>query len=253
MKFNLEDILRSLDLPLSSQKIYKELLEHGETTARLLSERLSLTRPSTYDHLTLLKKKGLIVERKVDNKSYFALDDIRQVSTVLEETIESLTEKKNVFLELLPELLKNSHTENPTIKFFEGKLGLTHLLNDILWNKGKNIETMWPYHEMLKVLGKEALIRFNKRRIQEKITISALWPHGEREEKDYIWDGKDTLTERRYTKKGMVWTMGYTIYGDKVSFISSDKEVFGFIVHSKEFASLMRLHFDVLWGVSTKK
>ena len=253
MKYILEDILKSLNLPPSSQKIYKELLESGETTARVLSERLSLTRPSTYDHLTILKKKGLIVERKIDNKSYFAIDDIRQVGTVLEEDIESLTEKKNLFLNLLPDLLKNTRTESPTIKFFEGKMGLKYLLNDILWNKGKIIYTMWPYNEMLSVLGKDSLVRFNNRRIQEKITIHALWPHNSKPTNDYIWNGKDILTKRKYTKKGVAWTMGYTIYGDKVSFISSQKEIFGFIVHSKEFASLMTILFESIWSESKEK
>ena len=253
MKYDLQDILQSLNLHTTSQKIYKELLEHGETTARILSERLSLTRPSTYDHLGILKKKGLIVERKIDNKTYFALDDVRQIGTALEESISVLSEKKEMFLTMLPHLLDTSRTENPTIKFFEGKLGLTHLLNDILWNKGKTIYTMWPYQEMLSVLGKDSLVRFNNRRIQEKITIHALWPHGSKPSHDYIWDGKDVLTKRKYTKKNIVWTMGYTIYGDNVSFISSEKEIFGFIVHSQEFAKLMKLHFDVLWETSGTK
>lgn len=247
MKYEIDDILKSLDLPPSSQKIYKELLENGETTARILSERLSLTRPSTYDHLALLKKKGLIVERKLDNKSYFALDDVRQVGAVLQENIESLSEKKEMFLKMLPDLLNSSRTENPTIKFFEGKSGLTHLLNDILWNKGKTVYTMWPYNEMLSVLGKEALVRFNNRRIQEKITIHSLWTKKIKPQDDYIWEGKDILIKRKYLKNESPVVMGYTIYGDKVSFISSHKEIFGFIVHSRDFADLMKLHFDVLW------
>lgn len=253
MKYNLDDILKSFNLPPSSQKIYKELLENGETTPRMLSERLSITRPSTYDHLSLLKKKGLIVERKVDNKSYFALDDIRQVADVLQENIDSLSEKKEMFLKMLPDLLNSSRTENPTIKFFEGKLGLSHLLNDILWNSRDTIYTMWPYNEMLSVLGKEALIRFNNRRIQEKIEIHALWTEKNESLNDYIWEGKDALIKRKHLKKDSSISMGYTIYGDKVSFISSHKEIFGFIVHSKDFADLMRLHFDVLWSGSKDK
>jgi hypothetical protein len=44
--------------------------------------------------------------------------------------------------------------------------------------------------------------------------------------------------------------MGYTIYDDKVSFISSEKEIFGFIVQSEEFSKLMKLHFDLFWNIS---
>lgn len=250
MHYELEDILKSIDLPPSSQKIYVELLRNGETTARLLSERLMLTRPSTYDHLALLQKKGLVVEKEIDNKSYFAIDDVHHVGAILEDSIAQLTKQKEAFATLLPTLLTQSYTESPTIKFFEGTLGLTHLLNDILHHNAKEVHTMWPYDEMLRVLGTESLVRFNDRRIQEKIFIHTLWPHGKKMQNDYIWSGKDAFTERRQARKGVTWDMGYTIYGNKVSFISSHKEVYGFIVSSQEFAHLMRVQFDALWRES---
>jgi sugar-specific transcriptional regulator TrmB len=79
------------------QKIYRELLEHGETTARFLSEKLYITRPSTYDHLALLVKRGLVVEKKKENKTYFAADDVRHIDQALETSIEKLEEQKHIF------------------------------------------------------------------------------------------------------------------------------------------------------------
>lgn len=250
MNTTLESILRDLDLHPTSSKIYRELLEHGETTARLLSERLHVTRPSTYDHLALLKKKGLIVERKIENKTFFAVDDVRAIKTALTDKIESLSEHEKIFTTMLPELLKQTKTEAPVIKFFEGKEGLSVILHDLLWARGETVYTMWPHEEMQRVIGEEILIRFNEKRIRDKIMIHALWPHNTAPKDGYIWKNKDILTKRKYAQKGMNWTMGYTIYGDKVSFISSHKEIFGFIVQSKEFAALMRLQFEVLWSLA---
>lgn len=250
MTNDLESILQSLGLPPPSQKIYRELLEHGETTARFLSEKLGITRPSTYDHLALLVKRGLVVEKKKENKTYFAADDVRHIDQALEQSIEKLTAQKKVFATMLPSLLKESSNDAPKIKFYEGKDGLTYLVNDILWHKGETIYTMWPHEEMLRVLGKDMLVRFNDRRLQEKIKIKALWPHGAKQAQDYIWTGKDALTERRHAPKEMSFHMGYTIYGDKVSFISSQREVFGFIVQSKDFAELMASQFKIMWQLS---
>lgn len=246
----LEPILKSLGLPPFSQKIYRELLINGETTARFLSEKLGITRPSTYDHLNLLIKKGLIVKKEKENKTFFATDDIRHIEQALDKSIDDLSEQKNIFKTMLPSLLKDSHTEMPRIKFYEGKVGLSHILSDILWSKGETVYSAWPYNEMLEVLGKETLIRFNNRRLQEKINIKALWPYGAKQPNDYIWKDKDTLTTRRHTPKNISFTMGYTIYGEKVSFVSSQREVFGFIVQSKDFADLMRTQFDVIWSLS---
>ncbi len=253
MNTTLESILRDLDLHPTSSKIYRELLEHGETTPRILSERLHITRPSTYDHLTILKKKGLIVERKIENKAYFAVDDVRSIKSALSEKISTLTDHEKVFTTMLPELLKQTKTETPVIKFFEGKEGLHFIIHDLLWSKGETVYTMWPHEEMQKVIDKETLIRFNDRRIKDKITIHALWPQDMVPKGEYIWKNKDILTKRKYLPQGMDWKMGYTIYGDKVSFISSYKEVFGFIVQSKEFAALMRLQFEVLWTIAKEK
>jgi sugar-specific transcriptional regulator TrmB len=250
MNQSLDDILKSIDLPPSSQKIYRELLLNGESTARLLAERLSLTRPSTYDHLTILIKKGLVVEREVDHTTYFAVDDVRHIEQTLKEKITVLEEHRKAFTTLLPSMLKQSQKDAPRIKFYEGKEGLHYLVNDVLWYKGETIYTMWPYEEMLHVLGKDALIRFNNRRIQEKINVHTLWPHTSKIKDSYIWSGKDFLTKRRNAPKGTSWSMGYTIYGDKVSFIASSKEVFGFIVQSKDFAELMKVQFDALWKMS---
>ncbi len=250
MKQDLDAILSSIGLPPTSSKIYKELLSFGETTARHLSEKLSITRPSTYDHLALLEKKGLVVELKKGSVTYFAPDDVRHVGKVLEENIETLSLHQKLFTTMLPSLLKDSESIAPRIKFFEGKEGLTHVLYDVLSCHKETVYTVWPYEEMLKVLGKEVLIRFNDRRLTEKITIRALWPYESVQKNDYIWGGKDLLTERKHAPKDMKFNMGYTIYGDKVSFISSQREVFGFIVQSKDFAELMRSQFAVIWKQS---
>jgi sugar-specific transcriptional regulator TrmB len=250
MTNSLETVLHSLGLPVPSQKIYRELLEHGETTARFLSEKLGITRPSTYDHLALLIKRGLVVEKKKENKTYFAADDVRHIEQALSSSIETLEAHKKTFQTMLPSLLKQSSQEAPKIKFYEGREGLAFLINDILWCKNETIYTLWPYEEMLQVLGKDVLTRFNDRRLQRKIEVQALWPHGSKQAKDYIWSGKDALSKRKHAPKEMQFEMGYTIYGDKVSFISSRREVFGFIVQSKDFAELMCSQFEVLWKAS---
>lgn len=253
MSTTLESILHDLDLPVTSSKIYRELLQNGETTARLLSIRLHITRPSTYDHLAILKKKGLVVEKKIENKTFFVVGDISYISHILTDKISILTDHEKAFRTMLPSLLKQPKSGTPVIKFFEGKEGLSYLLHDLLWSKGQTVYTMWPHEEMQRVLGKESLIRFNDKRIRDNITVHALWPSTMKPSIGYIWKDKDALTKRKYAPSNMEWNMGYTIYGDKVSFISSHKEVFGFIVESRDFAHIMKLQFDMLWASSKEK
>jgi sugar-specific transcriptional regulator TrmB len=246
----IEGVLKSLGLPPFSQKIYRSLLENGETTARFLSESLGITRPSTYDHLEILLKKGLIVKKKIGQMTYFMPDDLRYIGQALERTIEDLEEKKKDFESILPTLLSAQVTEHPKISFYEGKDGLARIISDVLWYKGETVYTLWPYEEMLGVLGEEVLVHFNKRRIKEKIQVRSLWPHQDKTKKSHIWEHEDALTKRRYVPKGISYSMGYSVYGDKVSFIASHNEGFGFIVQSKDMSKLMRMLFEVLWNSS---
>ena len=48
----------------------------------------------------------------------------------------------------------------------------------------------------------------------------------------------------------MTWDMGYWMYEDKVAFLSSEKEGFGFVIHSKDFANLIKVQFEEIWKVS---
>ncbi len=44
--------------------------------------------------------------------------------------------------------------------------------------------------------------------------------------------------------------MSYWMYEDKILFVSSQKELFGFIVQSKDFTDLMRVQFQAMWNIS---
>ena len=184
------------------------------------------------------------MEKKKDNKTYFAAENVRHIEHKLTDTIDRLKEQKDVFVSMLPSLLKESSATSPLIRFYEGKEGLSHLLHDILWCKGETIHTMWPHEEIGKVLDRDFLIRFNDKRIREKIKVHALWPHSMKPKESYIWKDKDVLVERKYAPSGMQWKMGYTIYGDKVSFISSAGEIFGFINQSKELDARVKSQYN---------
>jgi sugar-specific transcriptional regulator TrmB len=135
------------------------------------------------------------------------------------------------------------------IKFFEGTEGVTSLLKEMLWDAEDEILSFWPYHEMLQVLSSADLELFNRRRIKQNIALKVIWS-GSNIPKKHFWSGADYKVERKVAPKGCVAPMGYSVYGDKVSFISSAKEQYGFIVHSMEFSTLMRMQFSTLWASS---
>ena len=58
------------------------------------------------------------------------------------------------------------------------------------------------------------------------------------------------MRDLRFAPQGMVWNMSYWLYADKAAFISSQKEMFGFVITSAEFVELMREQFKIIWEIS---
>jgi len=110
----------------------------------------------------------------------------------------------------------------------------------------------WPYEQMLDFLGKDFLLWFSQRREIRNIDIKTIWANTKQKTKNHIFSDDKKDVERRHIIQKNISTMGYIIYENKVAFISSNKESFGFIVDSTEFSKLMQMQFDILWSSARK-
>lgn len=251
----LQNILKNIGLSETTSRVYLRLLELGTTSARQLAENLNIPRPSIYDNLKTLIKLGLVIEQEQDNKKLFQADDVKNLSHLVKDKIANLQQQEKEIKKILPTINAQANYLEPKIKFHHGPEGIRHALNDLFWYD--NIETLciWPISEMIEVLGKNYLLENNRKRIRQKISIRAVWPQDKVVNfKQYPFLGveKEFFREIRMAPKNMTWDMGYWLYADKVVFISSRKEGFGFTVHSKDFAALMKSQFELVWPLCQK-
>ncbi len=251
----LKKTFEELGLSETTHRVYIELLEKGACSARQLAEWINLPRTSIYDHLKLLIQKGLVVERLDDGKRLFSVDDPKNLPKLIDEEIDSLKRERQKVIDLMPSLLKNSNALEPKLRFYSGVEGVRHVLNDFKWQSNLETYSMWPISEMISLLGRDFFDDLNRRRIKQNISIMGIWPYKKGpgiKEHPFMGTGTEFLREIREAPKDKKWEMGYWIYGDKVAFISSHKEAFGFTIHSKEFSQLMKAQFDSVWSQSTK-
>ena len=249
----LDKIFQELNLSINAQRVFSDLLNKGPSTARQIAERLNIPRPSAYDNIKVLIKNGLVTERNEENKKIFSVDDIKNIPDILQSRIDALETEKNAFKKILPSLLKQTSFVEPKIKFYSGKEGLRQVMNHIMWNRDIATTIMWPMNEVLNVLGADYLEELNKKRIKRNISIRVIYPHDSKpdfKKHSFLGIGGKHLRDIRLAPKGMVWEMGYWMYEDKVAFISSQKESFGFVIHSKDFANLMKAQFEAIWDLS---
>jgi sugar-specific transcriptional regulator TrmB len=245
----LDQVLTELALPLTAKRVYVFLAENGAASARTIAERLSLPRTSIYDHVAPLIETGVVTLIERDGKKVFSVSSVDELIRLMRSRQERVSMLTNTLAHERDTLVKQIETINPKIKFFEGKDGIAQILIDMLWEGVEEVRTVWPYYEMLQVLGEDALEEFNRKRIRHKIGLRSVWtdrPKGNA----HIWQGGDYKVERRYAPRGFTPVMGYSLYKDKVMFVSSHDEYYGFIVHSKDFSKLQSAQFELLWSMS---
>lgn len=250
----LQPLFEQLGISENAYRIYVYLMENGATGARALGANLDIPRPSVYDYLDILIQKGLVTERFETNKRLFQVDDVRNISHLLVQQIQLLQKTKNGFEEMLPHLLKQDNSVEPKIRFYSGVEGVRQVLNDMmLWHHDIDTWALWPIADMLQILGKEYHEEFTRRRIKQRLHVYGLWPQDKRvslRENTFLGVGKEFFRDVRVAPKGMTWSMGYWIYADKVAFVSSRKETFGFVIHSKDFAETQKAQFRAIWDIS---
>lgn len=248
-------IFDELGLAPLTQRVFTELVQGGPMAARQLADKAGMPRPSVYDHLRILMNHGLVAEKSQDGKKVFHVDDVRNIEELVDSKIKALQSEKKKFSESLPSLLKKVASIQPQIRFYSGKEGVKQVLSHIMLNRDIETMLMWPMSEMMKVLGAEYLEELNEKRIRRNIYLRAIWPEDKKldtKKFPYLSGDEEHLRELRFAPKGMTWDMGYWMYEDKVAFLSSEKEGFGFVVQSKDFSHLMKIQFEEIWKISGK-
>lgn len=246
--------LQAIGLKEDETKTFVFLLENPEQTAGVIAKKTGLSRPSLYGFLKNLQEKGLVVQSQKNGVKVFSTASQEKIQIVFDEHVKEITNAKNAVFDAFSEIQKGKKpASTPRLQLFEGRKEMQHLTRDILLYSNMKAKSYWPIKSMLEALGEDFFKEFNKDRIKRNISIDAIWPEKQVVAMDtypFMGAGASFLREIRIAPKEIDFSMGYWIYADKVSFVSSQKDNFGFIIESKEFAEMLLSQFDVMWKLS---
>lgn len=234
---------------------YLLLLEVGPITASNLAKKLNIPRSSLYGFLKRLQDKGLVAQSIKLGVKTFSAEPPEKIHLLFEQELEDLQNKQKQYKDLLPELKKHQPSKfiSPKFQLFEGEEGVKHILKDMLLYSDIKTEALWPIKDMVDILSPDFFLYFNKWRIRNNLYTRAIWPADkvvDVKKHPYLGVGEAFKREIRVAPKGVGSSMGYWIYGNKVAFLSSRKESFGFIIESVELTELLRMQFEVIWKIS---
>ncbi|MDO8436069.1 MAG: helix-turn-helix domain-containing protein [bacterium] len=117
--------LRKLDLTEKEVKVYLAGLELGPSSVQKIAELVNIARPTTYEIIKRLEKKGLFEEVKEKRKRLFSARSPENILGLLRTKKREIEEKEREFIRIISALEPKYSKEG--IKVFKGKEGLRAL------------------------------------------------------------------------------------------------------------------------------
>ncbi len=231
-------ILEDIGLTNAEIKIYLALLELGTSTAGPILEKSGLQNSVVHMTLNKLVDKGFVTFVKEGKRNHYQAANPRHI-------IDFITEKKERFEEILPELLVKQQTAKvrPEIITFRGNKGIKELLLELLDAGGKEHHTFGSSVKSL-MLGDAWWVQYHQRRakkgIKAKLLFNASLAHWKAEK-------KYPKSEVRYTKAGFEPLTETIIRNDKIGIIIWTNKPLGVLLHQKEAAESYDKFFRMLW------
>lgn len=251
----LDDIFRTLGLREDDTKAYLYLLERGALSAGKLSKIMRMPRTTLYGYLDRLQDMGLVSQTVQSGVKIFTAESLEKVDLLYQRKIEKMRQGRQELVDLMP-LLQNQYgvsLHKPRVQFYEGEQGLQTILEDMLLYSDIETYALWPIENMMDMMTEEFTHFHNTERIKRQISIKVIWPNIKAdniEKWPYLSVGDEFLREARTAPTDVDFKMGYWVYDNKVAFISSREEAFGFTIESVEFVNLVKMQFNLIWDIS---
>lgn len=249
----IDKTLEKLGLRDEEVKTFLYLIENGEQTAGNLAKKTGLSRPSLYGFLKKMQSSGFVIESQKNGVKTFLASSKEKIQEVLTKEIQELEKGKSDIDKIFTEINKGALITSPKFQFFEGRDGVQHVLKDLLLYRDIRTKSYWPTKAMIDLLSEKFFYDLNKERIQRRIYIQGIWPESQKvdiKKHPYMGVGDKFYREIRMAPTDINFSMGYWIYENKVAFISSKKECFGFIIESREFSEMMASQHEAIWKMS---
>jgi len=117
----LEDVLNTIGISGTAQRVYLELIKNGSSSVRKVSENTNMPKTTVHDGLKILEKRGLVMQKLENGQKIFVLNDPEVISQALDDQVRMITATKKNFEIIAKDLKENTRVTEPRIRFFSGR------------------------------------------------------------------------------------------------------------------------------------
>lgn len=233
-------LLREAGLSEKEAKLYLAGLELGETTIQRLAEDAGIKRPTAYDIMRDLEKRGLF-SMSIRNKKRLLLAEDPTIVLGL------LKAREQAFVKALPELklLLGIAGRKPQVKFYEGVEGLKAMYWSTLESKG-TILVYGSVTDMWEAMPKDFIKEYVKERIKKEIHVRGIVPNTPDAQEYVRRDSEELRQLLLIPRERFIFSNEINIYNNKVAIFSFPEKI-GVVIESKKIAETQRSIFELAW------
>lgn len=239
-KARLLDILLNSGFQEKEARLYIAGIELGEDTIQQIAKYAGIKRPTAYDILENLEKRGLFSLSVKGKKKYYLAEDPENILRILKS-------REQEFSRAMPDLkmLLTAGDKKPRVRFFEGVEGLKAVYWDSLTSK-KTLLVYGSIDDMYEAMSKEFVKEYVEERVKRGLDVRGLIPATVAGQ-EYIKRDKEELRHLILVPKDRFYFSNeITIYNDKISILSFPERI-GVIIESKKIAETQRSIFELAW------
>jgi sugar-specific transcriptional regulator TrmB len=244
----MENELKKLGLTENETKVYKALLETGETAVGAIVEKLKMHRQVIYDALNGLAGKNMVTSSIRGRRNHYKISDPRNI-------LDNIKVKEQIAVNLVKEINKkiSGQTKRQEIKIYEGENAYRELVlkKDEKMPANQDIYILAclaeKHTQMLEVGG--VLAKSNELRRAKNIKTKLLFSEEYRGEAKKL---KRANRECRFLKQEFTTPISIQIWYDSVVLISFGGEVFAIEMKSEDIRNAYLGYFKLLWKIAKK-
>ncbi len=246
----INQFLEKLGLSDKEAKVYLTLLKLGTNAVSVIANKAELTRTTVYSVLESLDRKRLVNFYEKNKVRYYSAEDPETIRFRLNEKEAELKEQKEMFAEVLPELLQyTSRFENLSkVRYFEGFEGIREIYEDTL-REGKDKLAYSSIPLVQDPRFKKYIAEYLKKRTEAGMKVRAIFPDSTDSRAYQSMDQRFLRESRLVPADKFPFRSEINIYGNKMALMSLQSDfLHGVIMESEAIVETERSIFELAWA-----
>ena len=242
MNNTLKTILREYGLSDKEAAIYLAVLTDSGITIKALAEKTRINRTTLYPIAEGLLRRGVLAQFKGRRGVQFVAAE----PSALLQKIEYL---KKSFTEALPEFaaLERRSPRTPRVRYYQGREGYLSVLADTLAAGVSEIRYLGSAQKLNDVVSEKYIEQvYIPTRVAKGISFRQLVLDDAFSRKLVSKDAHE-LRMTKFLPSTSRFSANIIIYGDKVAYCTSEKELTCVLIESAEIAEIEHNSFQLLW------